>query len=171
MINLTGEKLVVNNIFQNNRSPPKNNRPPAQRACPKETTDRPALSKAAHVTCPEGMADCKAQEIGSRNKPTDIKKRLATIAAITTHTYKTSTVQRDAKSKNSATARPCKAQRKSRRNMRTHGSIEAKQGKDSPHTKAPARERGIAWGACDKAASFGIANSFIVAPEPQKRNL
>lgn len=43
--------------------------------------------------------------------------------------------------------------------------------RDSPHTKAPARERGIAWGACDKAASFGIANSFIVAPESQKRNL
>ena len=56
--------------------------------------------------------------------------------------------------------------------MRTHGSIEAKTRKrDSPHTKAPARERGIAWGACDKAASFGIANIFIVAPESQKRNL
>lgn len=43
--------------------------------------------------------------------------------------------------------------------------------KETPHTKAPARERGIAWGACDKAASFGIANSFIVAPGPKKRNL
>lgn len=40
--------------------------------------------------------------------------------------------------------------------------------RNSPRTKAPARERGIAWGACDKAASFGIANSFIVAPRPQK---
>lgn len=73
MINLTREKLAVNNIFKEKRSPPKNNRPPAQRACPKETTDRPALSKDAHVTCPEGMADCKAQEIGSPNKPTSIK--------------------------------------------------------------------------------------------------
>ena len=43
--------------------------------------------------------------------------------------------------------------------------------RNSPRTKAPARERGIAWGACDKAASFGIANSFIVAPGPKKRNL
>ncbi len=43
--------------------------------------------------------------------------------------------------------------------------------KETPHTKAPARERGIAWGACDKAASFGIANSFIVAPGAKKRNL
>ena len=52
-----------------------------------------------------------------------------------------------------------------------HAWLYTKQGENSPHAKAPARERGIAWGACDKAASFGIANSFIVAPESQKRNL
>ena len=75
MINLTREKLAVNNIFKEKRSPPKNNRPPAQRACTRETADRPALSKAARVTCPEEMTDCEAQETGSREKPTGNKKR------------------------------------------------------------------------------------------------
>lgn len=146
MINLTREKLAVNNIFKEKRSPPKNNRPPAQRACPKETTDRLTLSKAAHVTCPEEMADCKAQETGrGANQPAIKKTRLAAIAAIATHAQKSSTVQRDAKSKDGATARPCKAQRKSRRNMRTCGSAQSKV--RIPLTQKRPRARGVSRGA------------------------
>lgn len=170
MINLTREKLAVNNIFKEKRSPPKNNRPPAQRACPKETTDRPALSKDAHVTCPEGMADCKAQEIGSPNKPTSIKNETGgncdncNACSIIKHRAKRRQIQGQDYSRILLNVAQIQAKH-------AHAWLYTKQGENSPHTKAPARERGIAWGACDKAASFGIANSFIVAPESQKRNL
>lgn len=47
VINLTRIKLAVNNIFIEKRSPSKNNRPPAQQACPRRATDRPIFSKKA----------------------------------------------------------------------------------------------------------------------------
>lgn len=76
------------------------------------------------------------------------KTRLAAIAAIVaiaTHAQYSSTVQGDAKFKDRTTASPCKAQRKSRRNMRTHGSAQSKE--RIPLTQKRPRARGVSRGA------------------------